>query len=80
LLHGVGGARRLITVIGRHQLEHPAFHAAGLVDPVESSINAELHLSPKLLGRAGKRCRDSEPDFLIGYAADRGAGSDWCAR
>src|SRR6266568_5002742 len=75
LLHGVGGARRLITVIGRDQLEHAAFHAAGLVDPVESSIDAELHLASKLLGRAGKRCRDSEPDFLIGYAEDRGAAA-----
>src|SRR5258705_10648728 len=56
MLHGVGGARRLITVFGRDQLEHTAFHAAGLLDPVETSIDAELHLSPKLLGRAGTRC------------------------
>src|SRR5712671_4693947 len=76
LLHGLGGPLRLIAVVGGDQLEHPAFHAAGLVDPVESSIDPELHLAPKLLGRAGKGCRYSEPDFLIGYAADRGAGGD----
>jgi len=49
LLHGVGGARRLITVIGRDQLEHPAFHAAGLVGPVESRIDPELHLASEFL-------------------------------
>src|SRR3984893_6975838 len=80
LLHGIAGAGRLITVISRDQLKHPAFHAAGLVDPVEGRIDPELHLAPKFLGRAGKRRRHSEPDLLFGYAAVRGADGDRCDR
>ena len=38
----------LKAVVGRDQLEHPAFRAAGLVDPIEGSVDPELHLAPKL--------------------------------
>jgi hypothetical protein len=48
LLHGLGGPRRGKSVVGRDQLEHPAFDAAGVVDPVERSLGPELHLPPKL--------------------------------
>ena len=83
LLHGLGGARRLITVISCDELEHPAFHAAGVVDPVERGIDPEFHLASKLLCRARERRRHSEPDFPIGDAADRrtdGGLGDRCGR
>jgi hypothetical protein len=73
-----GPARRLIAVVGGKKLEHPAFHAAGVVDPVESRIDPELHLAPTFLYRAGKGCRDAEADVPIGYTADRGGGGDRC--
>jgi len=31
-----------------NQLEHPALDAAGVIDPVESSIDPKLHLAPEL--------------------------------
>ena len=83
LLHGVGSARRLIAVVRRDQLQHPAFHTTGVVDPIERGIDPEFHLATELFGRAGERRRHSEPDFPIGDAADRRtnrSGGHWCGR
>ena len=74
LLHGLGGARGLVAVVGGEQLEHPAIHAAGIVDPVEGGIDAELHLASEFPGGAGERGCDSKPDFPFGDAAREGAG------
>src|SRR5215467_15119986 len=47
---------------------------AGVVDLIERGLDAELHLDPKLFGRAGECCRDSKPNLVIGHPADgRGA-------
>src|SRR2546430_14930309 len=47
---------------------------AGVVDQIERGLDAELHLVPELLGRAGERCRDSKPNLIIGHPAEgRGA-------
>src|SRR5260370_41939627 len=73
LLHGFDGPRRLIAVVGRDQPEYPTFHAARVVNPVESGVYPELPLVPELLCRTGKRRRDSEPAFAVGYAAGRDA-------
>src|SRR5260370_35540116 len=67
LLHGFDGPRRLIAVVGRDQPEHPTFHAARVVNPVESGVDPELHLVPEPLSRAANRPPDSEPDFPVGY-------------
>src|SRR5262249_55938627 len=49
-------------------------HPAAVVDEIERGLDAELHLDPKLFGRAGERCRDSKPNLVIGHPADgRGA-------
>src|SRR6266571_5646603 len=47
---------------------------AGVVDQIERGLDAELHLVPELLGRAGEGRRDSKPNLIIGHPADgRGA-------
>ena len=72
LLHRFERARRLIAVVGRNQPKHPALDAAGVVDLVESSIDAELHLLAEFLGRAGEGRGDPEPDFASRDATHAG--------
>src|SRR6266566_311575 len=43
---------------------------AGVVVQIERGLDAELHLVPELLGRAGERCRDSKLNLIIGHPAD----------
>ena len=74
LLHRFAGARGLVAVVGGKQLEHPAIHAAGIVDAIEGGLDPELHLPSQFPGCAGERGRDSKPDFPFGDAAREGAG------
>ena len=71
LSHGLERARRLVAVIGGDDPQLPSPDAAGVVDLVEGGFDAELHLAAALPHRAGEGRRDAEPDFVVGYAADR---------
>ncbi len=55
LLHGFGGACRLVAVVDRDELDLSPMHAAGVVDDVERGLDAKLHLAAQLLGRPRER-------------------------
>jgi hypothetical protein len=67
-LHGLERPRRLKAVIGRNQLEQPAVHASGVVDPGERDLGSELDVLAVVLRASGKRNDDPEADLVIADA------------
>jgi hypothetical protein len=72
------GPRRLVAVVGGDDPEHSPSHTSGVVNPVESRLDAEFHLAAAFLYRTGKGRRDSKPDFAVGDAANRSCGRGYC--
>jgi len=68
------GSRRLVTVIGHDELEQSAVHAAGVIDPVESKVDPELHLAAISLAAPDKFA--DMPNRISRSVTPRTAGTD----
>src|SRR5262245_20385758 len=69
-LHCLGRANGLIAVIGRYEFKLSAMHTTASVGGIECSFDAQLHILAELFSSTAERCRNSKPNFIVGYAAE----------